>query len=71
MVETPRAVNQIPTTGQADQKEVKATRVVKRRILEDQTTEVTMSGYDVVCFFFLSELVSIVLGLLFCGFTNE
>ena len=47
------------------------TRVVKGCILEDQTTEVTMSGDNVVGLFFLTELVTIVLGLSFGGFTNQ
>ena len=39
--------------------------------MEDQTTKVTMSGNDVVGLFFLTELVTIVLGLGFGGFTNQ
>ena len=47
------------------------TGVVERSVLEDQTTKVTVSGDDVICLFFLTELVTIVLGLSFCGFTNQ
>ena len=47
--------------GPCCQEEVKAAAIIERSILEDQTTEVTMSGNDVVSLFFLSELVTIVL----------
>ena len=50
---------------------MQGTGVVERSVLEDQTTEVTVSGDDVVGLFFLTELVTIVLGLSFCGFTNQ
>ena len=39
-------------------------------VLEDQTTEVAMSN-DVIGLFFLTELVTVVLGLSFSGFTNQ
>ena len=47
------------------------TGVVERCVLEDQTTKVTVSGDDVVSLFLLTELVTIVLGLSFGGFTNQ
>ena len=52
---TPRAVNQMPTTGQ-DQEEVKAAAVVEGSVLEDQATEVTVGSHDVVGLFLLAEL---------------
>ena len=51
--------------------EVQGTGVVESSVLEDQTTKVTVSGNNVVCFFFLTKLVTIVLGLSFGGFTNQ
>ena len=48
-----------------------AAAIVKGRILEDQTTEVAMSGNDVVCLFFLSELVAVVLANFFRCLTNK
>jgi hypothetical protein len=71
MVLTPRAVNQIPTTGHAPRKKCKATAVVEGSVLEDQTTEVAVSCNDVVSLFFLTELVTVVLGFNFSGFTNQ
>ena len=53
------------------EEEVQRTGVVKGSVLEDQATEVTVSGNDVVGLFFLTELVTIVLGLSFCGFANQ
>ena len=53
------------------EEEMQTSRIVKRCILEDQTTEVTVCGNDVVGLFFLTELVSIVLGLSLSGFTNQ
>ena len=47
------------------------TGVVEGSVLEDQATEVTVSSNDVVSLFFLTELVTIVLGLSFGGFTNQ
>ena len=55
----------------SSKEEVQGTGVVERSVLEDQATEVTVSGDDVVGLFFLTELVTIVLGLSFCGFTNQ
>ena len=43
------------------QEEVKAAAIVERSILEDQTSEVTVCCNNVVGFFFLPKLVSIVL----------
>ncbi len=43
------------------EEEMKRSRIVKRCILEDQATEVAMSCYDIICFFFLAKLVAIVL----------
>ena len=43
------------------QEKVQRATVVKGSILEDQTTEVTVSGDDVVSLFFLTELVTICL----------
>ena len=40
------------------QEEVKTTGVVERCILEDQTTEVSMSSNDVIGLFFLTKLVT-------------
>ncbi|MBF5054698.1 hypothetical protein ISO4_03300, partial [Alcanivorax venustensis ISO4] len=51
IVLTPKAVNQIPTTGHA----------AKKKVLENQATEVTVCCNDVVGFFFLTELVTVVL----------
>ena len=51
--------------------EVQGTGVVEGSVLEDQTTKVTVSGDDVICLFFLTEFVTIVLGLSFGGFTNQ
>ena len=51
--------------------EVQGTGVVEGCLLEDQTTKVSMSSNDVVGLFFLTKLVTIVLGLSFSGFTNQ
>ncbi|MFM1843829.1 MAG: hypothetical protein RLZZ490_2572, partial [Cyanobacteriota bacterium] len=51
------------------QEEVQGTAVVEGRILEDQPTEVAVGCNDVVGFFFLTEFVTVVLGLNFRGFT--
>ena len=53
------------------EEEMQASRIVKRCILEDQATEVTVSSDDVVGLFFLTELVAIVLRLGFGGLTNQ
>ena len=71
MVLTPSAVNQIPTTGQRREEEVQRTGVVEGSVLEDQTTKVTVSGDNVVSLFFLTKLITVVLGLTLGGFTNQ
>jgi hypothetical protein len=48
---------------------VQAAAVVEAGVLEDQPTEVAVCCYDVVCFFFLSELVAVVLAFAFCCLT--
>jgi hypothetical protein len=57
--------------GPQGKEEVEGTRVVERSILEDQTSEVSMGGNNVVGLFFLSELVSIVGGLILSGFSDQ
>jgi len=72
IVLTPRAVNQIPIAGQALKKKCKERlSIVERSALEDQATEVAVICYDIVGFFFLTELVAIVLRFYFCGFTHR
>ena len=71
MVETPSAVNQIPTTGNAPQEEVERARVIKASILENQTSEVTMCGNDIVSLFLLTKLVSIILADLLGSLPNK
>jgi len=53
------------------EEEVQRTGVVEGGVLEDEATEVTVSGYNVVGLFFLSELVTVVLGFVLSRFTNE
>ena len=53
------------------EEEMQASRIVKRCILENQATKVTMSGNDVVGLFFLTELVAVVLGLIFSCLSYE
>ena len=55
----------------SSQKKVKAAAIVKACILKDQTTEVSVSGNDVVGLFFLTKLVTIVLAFRFSRFTNK
>src|SRR6056300_1836432 len=50
---------------------MKITAVIKACILENQTTKVTVSGYDVVSFFALSKLIAIVLRHVFSRFPNK
>jgi hypothetical protein len=45
----------------SSQKKVKAPTIVKGCVLEDEATEVTVGSHDVVGFFFLTKLVTIVL----------
>ena len=53
------------------EEEMQTSRIVKRCILEDQATKVTMSGNNVIGLFFLAKLVAIVLGLGLGCFTNQ
>ena len=53
------------------EEEMQTSRIVKRCILEDQATKVTMSGDNVIGLFFLAELITIVLRLGFGGLTNQ
>lgn len=53
------------------QEEVQGTAVVERCILEDQTTEVAVGCNDVVSFFLLTELVTVVLRFGFSGLTYQ
>ena len=53
------------------EEEVERTAVIEGSILENKASEIAMSSNDVVRFFFLTELVTIVLGLSFSGFTNQ
>ena len=69
MVDTPRAVNQIPTT--AMRKKCSERELLNEAVLEDETTEVTVGCDDVIGLFFLTELVTVVLGLSLSGFTNQ
>ena len=55
----------------SSKEEVQGTGVVEGSVLEDQTTEVTVSGDDVVGLFFLTELITVVLRLSFSGFTYK
>ena len=60
--ETPSAVNQMPTTGQAARKKWSDfVELLKACVLEDESSEVAMSCNDVVSFLFLAKLVAIVL----------
>jgi hypothetical protein len=52
----------IPCT---ERSRVQGTAVVKRSVLENQTTEVAVSCNDVVSFFFLTEVVTVVQGFNF------
>ena len=53
------------------EEEVQRTGVVKGCVLENKTTEVTVCGNDVVRLFFLTELVTIVLGLLLSSLADQ
>ena len=48
------------------EEEVETSAVVKRRILEDKSTEISVSSDNVVCLFFLSKLIPIILRFIFC-----
>ena len=52
-------------------KEMKRPRVIKRSILKNKASKITMSSNDVVCIFFLSELITIILRFSFSGLTNQ
>ena len=53
------------------EEEVQRAGVVEGSVLEDQATEVTVGSDDVVGLFFLTELITIVLGLSFCRLADE
>ncbi len=53
------------------QEEVQGAAVVEGGILEDQTAKIPVGRYDVVGLFFLAELVTVVLGLGFSGFSYQ
>ena len=57
--------------GPSCEKEVERTRVVEAGVLEDETTKVPVCRNNVVGFFFLTELVSVVLGFIFSSFTDQ
>ena len=52
-------------------KEVQRTGVVKRRVLEDQSTEITVCGYDIISFFLLAKSVSCISRFVFRSFTDQ
>jgi hypothetical protein len=56
IVDKPKAVNQIPITGQAAKKKCNERELLKEAYWN--STKVTVSSYDVVSFFFLSKTVS-------------
>jgi len=64
----PKAVNQIPTTGQAAKKKCKERELLKR---EDQSAKITMSSYNVVSLFFLTESVTFISRFIFYGFPDQ
>merc|ERR1712118_25812 len=45
--------------------------IVKRCILEDQATKITMSCNDVIRFLFLTKAIANIRRLIFCSFTNQ
>ncbi len=53
------------------QEEVQRPAVVEAGVLEDQAAKVTVGGHNVVSFFFLTELVPIVLGLVLRGLPDQ
>ena len=57
--------------GPGGQEKVQGTRVVEGSVLEDETTKVSVSGNNVVGFFFLTKLVTVVGGFAFSGFANQ
>ena len=56
---------------EGSKEEMKTAAIVKRSILEDQSSEVSMSGNDIVGLFLLTKLVSITLRDLFGSLPNE
>jgi len=46
--------------GPRSKEEVETAAVIKRSILKNKTTKISMCCYDVICFFFLSKLIPIV-----------
>ena len=59
-----------PDDGPCTQQEVQGATVVKRRILEDQPTEVAVRCHDVVGLFFLPKLVTCVLRFVLGGLSD-
>ena len=47
------------------------TAIVEGSISEDEATEVTVSSYDIVYFFFVTELVTVVLRFVYSAFTYQ
>ena len=60
-----------PHDWECSQEEVERARVIKASILENQTSEVTMCGNDIVGLFLLTKLVSIILADLFGSLPNK
>ena len=57
--------------GPCCEEEVQRAAIIKRSILEDQTSEVTVGSDNVICLFFLPKLVSITLRDLFGSLPSE
>ena len=57
--------------GPGCKEEVQAAAVVEGCVLEDQATEVTVGSHDVVGLFFLTKLITVVVALIFGGFTHQ
>ncbi|KAK6772041.1 hypothetical protein RDI58_009602 [Solanum bulbocastanum] len=47
------------------------TRVVETSILEDQSAKISMSGYDILSFFLLTESVTFISRFIFCAFPDQ
>lgn len=47
------------------------TRVVENSILEDQSTKISMSGYDILSFYLLTEFVTFISRLNLCVFPDK
>ena len=69
--ETPKSCKPNSNHRPSSKEKVQATAVVERSVLENKTTKVTVGSHDVVRFFFLSELVAIVLAHFFSRLTDE